>query len=160
MGLVFVACGGTPVDDTAVDGSLDGTLDSTSDVAADVTPKDATADAGDASGDATSDAADASPSDAGADAHDAEPDASDAALDAPAEASLDAGGCVDNTACAQSEYCEKGTGNCNGVGVCTPRPQVCSQLFNPVCGCDKQTHTNACFAHSSGTSVDYTGSCE
>jgi hypothetical protein len=43
--------------------------------------------------------------------------------------------------------------------VCLPRPEACILIYDPVCGCDGQTHGNACQAHAAGTDVAYDGEC-
>jgi Kazal-type serine protease inhibitor domain len=84
-------------------------------------------------------------------------DASDASV---VDASDSGGGCTTNNNCLKKEYCDKGTGNCSGKGACLAVPSLCPQIYNPVCGCDKKTYTNSCYAHAASVSVDYTGVCE
>lgn len=45
------------------------------------------------------------------------------------------------------------------TGLCKPRPEVCYELYAPVCGLDGQTYSNDCFAHMAGTDVDHEGEC-
>lgn len=61
--------------------------------------------------------------------------------------------CSKNSDCAANQYCAKRTGDCNGRGLCTIRPEVCPLIFDPVCGCDKKTYGNSCEAASAGVSV-------
>jgi len=46
------------------------------------------------------------------------------------------------------------------MGTCGPMPQVCADLYDPVCGCDGQTYGNACSAAQAGVSVSAPGACE
>ncbi len=67
--------------------------------------------------------------------------------------------CWDNTMCGEGEYCY--FADCAlETGVCEERPQACDDLWDPVCGCDGHTYSNACQAAAAGMSVDYRGECE
>ncbi len=50
-------------------------------------------------------------------------------------------------------------GFADGMGVCEARPEVCSRIFMPVCGCDGVTYPNACEAQSMGTDYQSDGAC-
>jgi hypothetical protein len=66
--------------------------------------------------------------------------------------------------CYSGEFCNfPDTADCGRAdrpGVCKPVPELCTQEFAPVCGCDGQTYGNACSAHAAGVSVDFEGPCE
>lgn len=68
--------------------------------------------------------------------------------------------CSDNRECSAGFYCYKKEGDCDGVGRCSPKPQACITLWDPVCGCDGGTYGNACDAAAAGTSVAHRGPCE
>jgi len=68
--------------------------------------------------------------------------------------------CQTNADCASGDYCEKEPGDCGGVGECAEQWDACIMLWDPVCGCDGNTHSNAGCAAVSGTNVDYPGVCQ
>jgi hypothetical protein len=67
--------------------------------------------------------------------------------------------CTSSSDCAAGSFCQKPTGACGGTGTCALEPQLCSDIFNPVCGCDGKTYANACFASAAGAIVASTGAC-
>lgn len=62
------------------------------------------------------------------------------------------------------EYCHREIrdmcGAADAPGVCRVRPQVCTQDFRPVCGCDGKTYSNECVANSNGISAASQGECK
>jgi Kazal-type serine protease inhibitor domain len=65
--------------------------------------------------------------------------------------------------CGPNEFCDfPQTANCgraDAPGKCATRPQFCAQVFQPVCGCDGQTYSNACVARSHGVSPELNTAC-
>jgi len=66
-------------------------------------------------------------------------------------------------ACRANQYCTGfEVGQCPNkavYGVCTPRPDVCTDQSSPVCGCDGVTYGNSCFAAAAGVAVAKKGAC-
>lgn len=77
-----------------------------------------------------------------------------------AEAQVCAG--IQGLPCDTNEYCNLGLGNCccDFQGVCEEIPELCPEIFAPVCGCDGTTYGNRCEAARDGVSVDFEGSCD
>jgi hypothetical protein len=156
----FLAACGSSADDTVVDASLDQSQEATTKDATttDVGKQDASPDVLE---DVQADVSDGtvvdtiwfdSPSDS---------PVVDVVSDAPGDAISDASvSCSANTDCTSAEFCDKGTANCTGSGTCAVTPSICPLIYKPVCGCDKQTYSNSCYANKGRTSVAYLGVCE
>jgi len=65
--------------------------------------------------------------------------------------------CQTNNDCAGDQYCMRPGQSCNGNGRCEPRPEVCTFIYAPVCGCDGEIYANSCIAAEAGVSVANAG---
>jgi hypothetical protein len=63
-----------------------------------------------------------------------------------------------------SDYCHYADGECSSIadaaGTCTKRPEMCTTIYQPVCGCDGKTYGNSCEAAREGVSVAAQGECK
>ncbi|MGH1345856.1 MAG: hypothetical protein ACRBN8_30105 [Nannocystales bacterium] len=68
--------------------------------------------------------------------------------------------CLASSDCGEGEFCEFESECGEGpVGACVATPEVCAEIYAPVCGCDAVTYGNACEAASAGVSVQTQGAC-
>ena len=63
--------------------------------------------------------------------------------------------------CSAELFCDQ-SGDCGedgSSGVCSEVPEVCAEIYSPVCGCDGKTYGNSCQASSQKVSIRYQGEC-
>lgn len=65
--------------------------------------------------------------------------------------------------CAANEYCAYMPGQACGAAdassTCQARPDNCTDIYMPVCGCDQKTYPSACDANAHGQGIMSLGAC-
>lgn len=82
------------------------------------------------------------------------PDASGKCIVPPSEK------CYKNSDCSSNQFCEFASCEWPESGKCIEKPNVCSNLYDPECGCDGITYSNDCVRKSKGVSKKHDGKCE
>lgn len=68
--------------------------------------------------------------------------------------------CEENNPCGWDEFCYREPCDCdNPIGRCVSRPEICIQVWDPVCGCNGQTYVNECYAAGDGVNIAHYGVC-
>src|SRR4030095_1461199 len=83
------------------------------------------------------------------------------AHDGPCECTIVCGGIV-GAGCPKGFFCELPAGNCDSAdlqGVCVPIPEICPDVFDPVCGCDGKTYSNDCERRHAQVQKAHDGEC-
>lgn len=65
--------------------------------------------------------------------------------------------------CAADYFCDFAGEMCDwadATGTCQPRPEICPDNIEPVCGCDGRTYDNLCNAQAAGVDAAYSGRCQ
>lgn len=80
----------------------------------------------------------------------------------PGECPAVCGGIAGTPCPEEGQLCDLPPGMCNSAdlqGVCVDLPEICTQDYRPVCGCDGMTYANDCFRQMAGAQKDHDGEC-
>ena len=64
--------------------------------------------------------------------------------------------------CDAGLWCQMPSGQCgvaDGAGTCVKAPEICNQIFLPVCGCNGMTYSNDCVRQAAKVSKAHDGKC-
>ena len=65
--------------------------------------------------------------------------------------------------CDAGLWCEHPEGQCkvaDAAGTCIKPPEICTQDYKPVCGCNGKTYGNDCMRKVEKVQLDHIGECE
>jgi hypothetical protein len=65
--------------------------------------------------------------------------------------------------CDGALWCDHQAGMCNVAdvaGKCVAVPEICTQIFMPVCGCNNKTYSNDCMRQAAKVAKKSDGACE
>lgn len=68
--------------------------------------------------------------------------------------------CSGHDDCFDTQYCDQGEVCARSTGTCKERPQLCSPVFMPVCGCDGADYSSVCDANAAGVQVSAEQPCD
>jgi len=119
---------------------------------------DAVGDLVDFSGDLPAEGSDTAPDEAATDAADGTADVDD--VYPPSDGTGSVCGGSAGFRCPGEEVCDVHGCWTGATGTCVPAPGACSDLYEPVCGCDGATWGNDCARLSAGVALDHDGECD
>jgi Kazal-type serine protease inhibitor domain len=71
-------------------------------------------------------------------------------------------GTIVGLVCGEGLWCETRVGLCNAPdadGTCVKVPQICTRIYQPVCGCDEHTYGNDCDRRAAKVAKLHDGAC-